>query len=110
MKLLETLRVLPQPGTSRFGTIALGFDRVTTVRDEHVALRAFAAMVCGVDPEQLTLEAISAFNARVSAVRTLAEDPTALGLRERAFDALTQNDFASAVAFVLVLNEKAVRT
>ena len=53
--LFTTLLVLPAGDMGRFGSVPLGADRITALRDEFIALRRVAAFVCGVAPEALTL-------------------------------------------------------
>jgi hypothetical protein len=54
--LFTTLLVLPAGDMGRFGSVPLGADRITALRDEFVALRRVTAFVCGVAPEALTLD------------------------------------------------------
>ena len=102
MKLLETLRVLPATGQSRFGTLALGFDRVATVRDEHIALREVAAAACGVAPEDLNLDQVEAFLVTLSAARH--QTPTQL--TDTALEALASKDWPTALVAIMALSRK----
>ena len=55
-KPFTTLQVLPAGDMGRFGSVPLGADRITALRDEFLALRRVAAFVRGVTPDALTLD------------------------------------------------------
>jgi hypothetical protein len=63
----ETLRLLPPIAGSRFGSIALGYDRVSDVRREHTLLVRTVGLLLGIDPDHLTVEDVETFNTRLQA-------------------------------------------
>src|SRR5881394_2648597 len=50
----ETLRLLPEVGGSRYGSLPVGYDRVRTLREEHAQLLQCVALIVGVAPDRLT--------------------------------------------------------
>lgn len=59
--MLQTLTTLPMVDDRvRFGQIQLGYDKVSTIRAEFVALQKLAAFACSCSEAELTLEKINA--------------------------------------------------
>jgi hypothetical protein len=67
---METLRALPDIQGRKYGTVAVGYDRIDQIRTEVSLLEALAALVCGCTRDELTTQrlqqAITEFQARQS--------------------------------------------
>jgi hypothetical protein len=55
------MRLLPDIAGSRYGSVALGYDRVTELRREHALLIQTVALAMGEGADALTVEAVEAF-------------------------------------------------
>jgi len=57
---MQTLAILPDNLGTRFSTFSLGFDRVSTIREEYALLHDIVADSCGLPPVALTLDDVKA--------------------------------------------------
>lgn len=92
--LLDTLRLLPEHG-SRFGTMSLGYDRVTQIRDEYSAMLDLAADLCAVPAVSLSLEDLRVRQQRKAACSALNREDliqAATASFHRLFTALNTGD------------------
>ena len=77
---LESLSRLPANDGHRFGTVTVGFDKINVMRDEFLALRDLAAVVCGVEPELLSLHDLSAMSVHIASMSELTHQELLSGL------------------------------
>ncbi len=57
---METLSILPELQGRRFGSVAVGYDRIDTIRAEFATLLGLAAIVCGVERDKVTVRMVEA--------------------------------------------------
>ena len=84
---METLRALPDLQGRRYGTVALGYDRIDQIRMEVSVLETLAAVICGCRREELTIPIVQAVLADIQTRGTALTDDDldaarALGARE----------------------------
>jgi hypothetical protein len=59
--MLKTLTTLPEVDDRvRFGAVNIGYDKVSLIRSEFLALQALAAFACACEVQDLTLEKVQA--------------------------------------------------
>lgn len=63
---MDSMKAFPNVTGSRFGSVALGIDRVDAIRAEHELLCGVASDVCAVDPESLTTAHLDDYRQRLS--------------------------------------------
>lgn len=98
---LETLRVLPVDTGSRFGTVALGFDRVSTIRDEHATLAAVASLLTGTPVDRLSLHDLMTVQGTITTRAAMSEPDrvaAALGAVERVLISDNSNEHRPVLA------------
>ena len=71
---LTTMQVLPDLGDRRFGSLALGYDKIMQIRVEHSALAALAAAACECEVEDLTILKIQQVTAALASAKNAATD------------------------------------
>lgn len=89
---MQTMAILPDNLGTRFSTFSLGYDRVSTIREEHSLLHEIVADCCGLPPVALMLDDVKALRQK---------------RRERA--ALLQTDRTNALATARELVDRAMR-
>ena len=97
-KPFQTLQALPDPSHRRFSLLQLGWDKVAECRDEFTALREVAAAACGVRPEELTHDHLTAFNTRLAAAAAACDDNDPLYVGRNKDAALALSASALAIA------------
>lgn len=65
-KRFTTLEILPAPDGRRFTTVTVGMTHCQTIRDEFTELRGVAADICGIAPEELTVDHLAAHRAAIA--------------------------------------------
>lgn len=71
---LQTLTLMPEKGGRRFSTVTMGTTQSEIVRDEFMALRRVAALLCGVPPEEVTREHLMGAEGRVIELRMMMRE------------------------------------
>ena len=64
---MDTMHALPDLEGRKFGTVAIGYDRIGKIREEFSALIALASVVCDVPPETVTIAQVQAATVRLQA-------------------------------------------
>jgi hypothetical protein len=64
----DALRTFPDLSGHRYGTLSLGYDRLTTISDQFRVLLAGSAAIIGRNPDDLTHDDVRRLTTRLSAL------------------------------------------